>query len=99
MGRWYDAMPRLRKGLDTFKEMNHEVREPFLKAIIDFVGKQDPSLLTEDKVCNFRLDSYRLRWYEHDPYCWLVFNMLEFSNVTILESVEDYLEKRLPLVA
>jgi hypothetical protein len=98
MSRWYDARPKLRKGLDSFKEMNEDLREPILKAIIDFVGRTDPSLLTEERVENYRLDSYRLRWYEHDPYCWFVFNILEFANTRILESVENYLEKKLSLV-
>ncbi|MDN2662556.1 hypothetical protein [Psychromonas sp. 14N.309.X.WAT.B.A12] len=99
MSRWYDKRPQLGKGLDQFKEMDPQVREPILKAIIHLVEQEEPSLLSDEKANEFRLDSARLRWYEHDPYCWLVFNILEFASIAIWESVEDFLEARLSLAA
>jgi hypothetical protein len=95
MSRWYDKRPRLGKGLDKFKEMDQEIREDFLNDIIDLVEQKQPSLLTMEKAYDFRLDSDRLRWYEQDPHCWLVFNVLEIADVAILESVEDYLDNKL----
>jgi hypothetical protein len=95
MSRWYDKRPRLGKGLDKFKEMDQEIREDFLNDIIDLVEQKQPDLLTMEKAYDFRLDSDRLRWYEQDPHCWLVFNVLEIADVAILESVEDYLENKL----
>jgi hypothetical protein len=59
------------------------------------VEQKQPDLLTMEKAYDFRLDSDRLRWYEQDPHCWLVFNVLEIADVAILESVEDYLENKL----
>jgi len=94
MSRWYDKRPRLGKGLDEFKEMDQELREPILNDIIDLVSQKQPGLLSTEKAFDFRLDSSRLRWYEHDPHCWFVFNVLEIADVAILESVENYLEKR-----
>lgn len=99
MSRWYDKRPRLGKRLDEFKEMAPEVREPILNEIIALIEQQQPSLLTSEKALDFRFDSTRLRWYEHDPHCWFVFNVLEAADVEILESVEDYFEKRLLLAA
>ena len=94
MSRWYDKRPRLRKGLDAFKEMDQEMREPILNFILNEVQKNQPSLLSAEQAFDFRLDSYRLRWYEHDPHCWLVFNVLELADDAILISVEDYLANR-----
>ncbi|RBW47518.1 hypothetical protein DS885_02645 [Psychromonas sp. B3M02] len=99
MSRWYDKRPQLGKGLDRFKEMEPEVREPILKEIIDLVEQQDPSLLSDEKANEFRLDSAGLRWYEHDPYCWLVFSILEFASVSVWESVEIFFANRLSFAA
>ena len=95
MSRWYDKRPRLGKRLDQFKGMDPKVREPILSEIIDLVKKYQPSLLSFDQASEFRFDSTRLRWYEHDPHLWMVFNVLQLANITILESVEDCLEHRL----
>ncbi|ABM03550.1 hypothetical protein Ping_1767 [Psychromonas ingrahamii 37] len=90
MNRWYDKRPRLGKRLDEFKEMDQKIREPILNEIIGLVKKNKPKLLNSD----FRFDSFRLRWYEHDPHLWLVFNILQLADVAILELVEYYLENR-----
>ena len=92
MSRWYDKRPRLGKRLDEFKEMDQKIREPILSKIIDLLKKNQPGLLTFEKTSDFRFDSTRLRWYEHDPHLWLVFNALQLADVAILESVEDHLE-------
>ena len=51
--------------------------------------------MTIEKAFDFRLNCSRLRWYEHDPHCWLVFNVLERANLSTLESVEELLESRM----
>ena len=94
MSRWYDKRPRLGERLDEFKNMDEKIREPILKHVINVVGQMKTSLLSEEQARKFRFDSYRLRWYEHDPYCWFVFNVLEIADVDILKSVEDYLNNR-----
>jgi hypothetical protein len=99
MSRWYDKRPRLQNELDKFKEMSQEIREPILNDIIDLVNQQQPNLLSTEKAYGFRFDSYRLRWYEQDPHCWLVFNILELADISILELVENHLENRLFFVA
>ncbi|WP_157619393.1 hypothetical protein [Psychromonas aquimarina] len=95
MSRWYDKWPKLGKRLDEFKEMTPEAREPILNNIIDLLKQVQPSLLATEKAFDFRFDSYRLRWYEHDPHCWFVFNALELADVATLELIENYLENRL----
>ncbi|WP_245597662.1 hypothetical protein [Psychromonas aquimarina] len=85
--------------MDSFKEMDQEIREPILIDIIDLVEQEQPSLLTTEKAFDFRFDSYRLRWYEHDPYCWFVFNVLESATLATLELVENYLENRFSFAA
>lgn len=95
MSRWYDKRPKLGKNLDKFKEMKQEVREPILNNIIELVRQRQPNLMTIEKAFDFRLNCSRLRWYEHDPHCWVVFNVLERANLSTLESVEQLLESRM----
>ncbi|MFQ3174121.1 MAG: hypothetical protein ACI8W0_001231 [Flavobacterium sp.] len=90
MSRWYDKRPRLRKGLDGLKEINPGIRLLISKEIIDIVRQKQPDLLTFEKALSFRLDSTRLRWYEHDPHLWVLFNVLQLADVAVLELVEDF---------
>jgi len=91
MSRWYDKRPRLGRGLDALKDMEYEKREPILRHIIHLLKQRTPDSLISDLALDFRFDTRRLRWYEHDPYCWFVFNILEVANAETLEVVEDYL--------
>ena len=91
MSRWYDERPMLGKKLDEFKEMNPKIRQPILVDIIYLVKQKKPSLFTKR---SFQFDSSHLRWYEHDPYCWFVFNLLELADVSILKLVENYFRNR-----
>jgi len=95
MSRWYDKRPKLGTNLDKFKGMKQEVREPILNDIIELVKQSQPSLMTIEKAFDFRLNCSRLRWYEHDPHCWLVFNVLEIAKISTLESVEELLASRM----
>jgi hypothetical protein len=95
VSRWYDKKPKLGNRLDELKEMEQDVREPILNDIISLVERVEPSLLQEKTTESFRFNSTRLRWYEHDPHCWLVFNLLEFAGVVTIELVVNYLEQSL----
>lgn len=94
MSRWYDKRPRLGKRLDRFKEMDQVIREPILNDIIALVEQGQPKLLSAEQALTFPLNCNRLRWYEHDPLCWFVFNVLEIADIKVLESVEDYFDSR-----
>lgn len=99
MSRWYDKRPHLGKILDEFKEMDPITREPIIKGVMDLVQQYEPSLLSYEKALDFPLDFKRRRWYDNDPYLWVMFNILKVADDTLLQSAEDYLEKRLRVVA
>ena len=99
MSRWYDKRPRLGKILDEFKEMNPKSRECIIKSVMCLVQQYEPSLLSYEKAFDFPFNSNRQRWYDNDPHLWLMFNILEVADTPLLQSVEDYLEKRLIVVA
>ena len=95
MNRWYNKRAKLRERLDAFKEMDQKSRDPLLKGIMDLVKKYDPNLLCYEKAFDFPLTLNRRRWYDKDPYLWMMFNTLEAADDTLLQSVEDYLEKEM----
>lgn len=97
MSRWYDEHPRLQKGLDGLQEMDPEIRGLILNGIISLIRKEQPSLLDLEQPFDYRFDSYQMRWYDHDPFCWFVFNALERADISILKLVEDYFESKILL--
>ncbi|WP_028865321.1 hypothetical protein [Psychromonas aquimarina] len=91
MNRWYDKYEVLGKRLDAFNEMDQKVMDPLLKGVMDLVKEHDPSLLCYEKTFDFPLSLYRRRWYDKDPYLWLMFNTLKEADIVLLKSVEEYL--------
>ncbi|MEH6452391.1 MAG: hypothetical protein V7782_05040 [Psychromonas sp.] len=98
MSRWYDKRPQLGLELDRFKLMNPLVREPILNELIELVKLEQPSLLSVENAYSFRFDSFRLRWYEHDPHCWFLFNILESADINVIDSVENHFDNTLSVV-
>jgi hypothetical protein len=91
--RWYDKHPRLRGYLDSFKEMPQRPRNSLIRGIMGLVSKSNPELV--DKfVLNFQLDPNRRRWYDRDPYLWLMFNGLSRANTSLLQSVTSFLSEK-----
>jgi hypothetical protein len=76
--------------LDGLKVIDPRIRQLISNDIINIVKQKQPDLLTFKKALNFRFDSTRLRWYEHDPYLWELFNVLQLADVAVLELVEDF---------
>jgi len=36
------------------------------------------------------------RWYDQNPYCWLIINGLKYADDIFLQKVIDYLQRELP---
>ena len=95
MSRWYDKRPNLGKKLDAFKDMEPKVRDPIIRGVMDLVQQYEPSLLSYEKAYDFPFDCDKRRWYDNDPHLWLMFNILKVADDTLLQLVEDYLEKQI----
>jgi hypothetical protein len=93
MNRWYNQHPNLEKSLDAFKDMEHKTRDPIVKGIMELVQQDDPSLLHCENAFDFPLDFKGRRWYDSDPYLWLMVNTLKIADDRLLQSVDDYLGK------
>ena len=93
MGRWYDKYDNLKFHLDSFKEMDLELRDKLIKGVIGIIHKECPALLASENAFNFPLDLKRRRWYDKDPYLWLLFNTLKNADEKLLEIVTAYLKE------
>lgn len=96
MNRWYDKCPNLGARLNAFQDMDQEIRDPLLKGVMELVQQYDPRLLSYEKAFDFPLNVNRLRWYDKDPYIWMMFNTLKEADDALLHSVEKYLVEKMP---
>ena len=92
--RWYDAVPELRDLIERLRDLNKDKRD----SIFDGIKKLDPdfdSKLIDQHVMEFPMHLKR-RWYDQDPYSWLVINGLKYARKPLLDKVIDYLKRTLP---
>ncbi|MFQ5994868.1 MAG: hypothetical protein ACE5K1_07215 [Acidiferrobacterales bacterium] len=93
MARWYDKHDELGRYLDLIAHMHDDERDEFVKGIMHLIKQIQPNLLT-DLVLEFPLDLFRRRWYDKDPYLWLVFNGLEYAGQDLISKVIDYFKRQ-----
>lgn len=92
MNRWYDKYKKLAAHLDSFKTMKKNQRDKLVSGILEIVQMYDNSLI-DNSVMDFPLELPRRRWYDKDPYLWLIFNGLKNADEILLKKITDYLEK------
>lgn len=97
MNRWYDRDRKLSCLLDSFKTMEEKSRDKLCTGIINLIRKNQASIL-DDGVVESPLEYPNRRWYDKDPYLWLIFNGLSRANNKVIQIVTDYLEKNVSLV-
>ncbi len=92
MTRWYDRYDELGEYLDLMADLSPEQRDELVKGIMVIIKRESPYFLT-DLVLQFPLDLFRRRWYDKDPYLWLVFNGLEYADDVVVKKVIDYFKE------
>jgi len=96
--RWYDKHARLAKLLEGLKELPEKGRDSVIPGIMSLIKENAPNLL-ERYVLDFPLDIQRRRWYDKDPYLWLIFNGLQYAPKKLLEKVTEFLAKKTELLS
>jgi hypothetical protein len=91
--RWYDKHKKLASLLEKFKGMRPARRDRLVAGVITAVKEVSPDLLEKD-VMKYPLDFQRRRWYDADPYLWLIFNGLSNADGKLLIKVTAFLEKQ-----
>lgn len=95
MTRWYDKHATLSEKLNAFKEMEHALQDRLIKGMMKLITDYDPNLLSSEKAFDFPLAVNRQRWYDEDPYLWLLFNTLRMADATLLQSITSYLDEEM----
>ncbi len=92
--RWYDKNPVLGNYIESLKLLEKNVMEKILIGIKDIIKKNDASLI-DRTVLSFTI---KRRWYDQDPYAWLIINALQFADKKIITTVIRCLKKELGAV-
>ncbi len=91
MNRWYDAYQKLPGALESLKGRKPAHRDRIIAHVIELIHDNAPGLL-EKYLLDFPLDQKRRRWYDQDPYLWLMVNGLQYAAPGLLKKVTKYLE-------
>ncbi len=91
--RWYDKYPDFSNNLEKLKDLTKEKRDFILSKIKDLINELKPDLI-DKHVMEFPMDLKR-RWYDEDPYSWLIINSLKYANKSFLKKATNILKKYL----
>jgi hypothetical protein len=94
--RWYDKHTNLAQLLEAIQKLKLQQRDAIISGIMEIIKRISPNLL-ERYVLDFPLDIRRRRWYDQDPYLWLIFNGLKYGNKKLLTAVTHFLQENISL--
>jgi hypothetical protein len=92
--RWYDKHEGLANHLEALKTMPKRQLNELLRDLIAFARLLHPTLF-EDHLFEYPLDPKRRRWYDDDPYLWLVVNGLRFTDDEVIHKVVAFFDKQI----
>jgi hypothetical protein len=88
--RWYDAHKKLAEALEQLKELPRNHRDRIVNHVIALINDNAPILL-EKYLLDFPLERERRRWYDKDPYLWLMVNGLQYASPDLLRKTTKYM--------
>lgn len=92
MNRWYDSNNKLHNYLESLKDVEPALCEKVVKDLMELVRLYDPALLDRFSA-EYPLALKKQRWYDQNPYCWILFNGLKHASPEVLACVIDYFER------
>ncbi|MBN1525589.1 MAG: hypothetical protein JW904_14010 [Spirochaetales bacterium] len=92
MNRWYDKNEKLRTYIESLHDIDPELRNHIVHDLMDLVKEHNPALL-DSFVEEYPLETRNQRWYDEDPYLWILLNGLKFADDAIILKVIDYFEE------
>ena len=94
--RRYDKHKALNIKLELLRDMDPILRDQLVKKTMCLIEDYNPYLLANDKALNFPLllsQKYiGKRWYDEDPYLWLMFNTIQMADVALLDIITEFFE-------
>jgi len=91
--RWYDSNPRLALLLNLLKNQDKECRDNIINHLKEIITKYDDTLI-DRHVVDFPMTEKR-RWYDQDPYSWLVINSIKYADKELIKRIISYLTTQL----
>jgi excisionase family DNA binding protein len=89
--RWYDKHEELPLALEKLRTASKRECDNIVEGVKQIVTNRDPDFI--DKVCKyFPLSPYRRRWYDKDPYLWLVVNSLRYADEQTIDEVVAFIK-------
>lgn len=88
--RWHDKDPVLRIALLRLAELPERQQEVLMMDLQRLIMKYDDGLI-ERNVSKF---SIRRRWYDKNPYTWLIINSLKYASAELREKVSEFFLER-----
>ena len=94
MNRWYDRNRKLKYYLESLQGLSRPLRAKIVREIMEVVRACDGALL--DRFAGeYPLALRRQRWYDQNPYLWILFNGLEHASDEVIAKVIEYFENTL----
>jgi hypothetical protein len=91
MNRWYDHNRKLKYYLESLRRVDRTLREKIVKDIMAVVKEYDAALLDRFSE-EYPLAIRKQRWYDQNPYLWILYNGLAYASDEVIERVIDYFE-------
>jgi hypothetical protein len=92
--RWYDRHEKLGAQLEALKHEKAKNREKIVAEVLAIINDEAANLL-EKYLLDFPLDQKRRRWYDKNPYLWLMVNGLQHAGPALLKKISVYFDKTL----
>lgn len=91
--RWYDNYPELSIYIEKLKDIDKKKRDEIFIKIKDLINENNPELI-DKYVIEFPMGLKR-RWYDKDPFSWLIINSLKYAAKEFLDKVTALIKNNL----
>jgi hypothetical protein len=91
--RCFAKYPDLKESIDKLKYLNCQDRNKIIHGMKDLILHHDNELF-DKYVIEFPFE-YGRRWYDKDPYSWLVINSLKYADENLKADIIIYLHEKL----
>lgn len=94
MARWYDLYPGFAESLEALKNLESSKRERIAKRVLRIVYGKDRDVI-DDYVLSFSSSVGKKRWYDSNPFLWLIVNGLKGANPEVLSNTARLLKDKM----
>jgi len=93
MNRWYDKDKEFAESIHKLRDAQEPERDIWVKDIINIIQEHEPESFSVEKQLTFPIKLLRRRWYDSDPYLWLIMNSMEHLKQPTLLKIKLYLNQ------